>query len=61
MGDRTYVRSCITMAAVHLDVKTLQIIAGYADVSTTINRYVHRREDVIIQANVLLAGMFGGN
>ena len=51
----------ITMAAAHLDVKTLQTIAGHADISTTMNRYAHGREDKIIQANALLAGMYGGN
>ena len=51
----------ITMAAAHLDVKTLQTIAGHADISTTMNRYAHGREDRIIQANALLAGMYGGN
>lgn len=51
----------ITMAAAHLDVKTLQTIAGHADISTTMNRYAHGREDRIIQANTLLAGMYGGN
>jgi len=51
----------ITMAAAHLDIKTLQTIAGHADISTTMNRYAHGREDRIIQANALLAGMYGGN
>ena len=51
----------ITMAAAHLDVKTLQTIAGHADISTTMNRYAHGREDKIIQANTLLAGMYGVN
>ena len=51
----------ITMAAAHLDIKTLQTIAGHADISTTMNRYAHGREDRIIQANALLAGMYGRN
>lgn len=49
----------ITMAAAHLDIKTLQTIAGHSDISTTMNRYAHGREDKIIQANALLAGMYG--
>lgn len=48
----------ITMAAAHLDVKTLQTIAGHSDISTTMNRYAHGREDKIIQAGSLLENMY---
>lgn len=49
----------ITMAAAHLDIKTLQTIAGHSDISTTMNRYAHGREDKIIQAGGLLKNMYG--
>ena len=49
----------ITMAAAHLDIKTLQTIAGHSDISTTMNRYAHGREDKIIQAGGLLKDMYG--
>ena len=49
----------ITMAAAHLDIKTLQTIAGHSDISTTMNRYAHGREDKIIQAGELLRDMCG--
>jgi integrase len=47
------------MAAAHLDIKTLQTIAGHSDISTTMNRYAHGREDKIIQAGGLLKNMYG--
>ena len=49
----------ITMAAAHLDIKTLQTIASHADISTTMNRYAHGREDKIIEAGGLLRNMYG--
>ena len=49
----------VTMAAAHLDIKTLQTIAGHSDISTTMNRYAHGREDKIIQAGGLLKDMYG--
>ena len=49
----------ITMAAAYLDIKTLQTIAGHSDISTTMNRYAHGREDKIIQAGGLLKDMYG--
>ena len=49
----------ITMAAAHLDIKTLQTITGHSDISTTMNRYAHGREDKIIQACGLLKDMYG--
>lgn len=49
----------ITMAATYVDVKTLQTIAGHADISTTMNRYAHGREDRIIAAVEMLDNMYG--
>ena len=49
----------ITMAAAHLDIKTLQTIAGHSDISTTMDRYAHGREGKIIQAGGLLKNMYG--
>ena len=48
----------ITMAAAHVDIKTLQSIAGHADISTTMNRYAHGREDKIIAAGQALQAMY---
>lgn len=48
----------ITMAAAHVDIKTLQSIAGHADISTTMNRYAHGREDKIIEAGRMLGSMY---
>lgn len=48
----------ITMAAAHVDIKTLQSIAGHADISTTMNRYAHGREDKIIEAGQALRTMY---
>ena len=39
--------------------QTLQTIAGHSDISTTMNRYAHGREDKIIQAGGLLRDMYG--
>ena len=41
-----------------LDIKTLQAIAGHADIQMTMNCYVHKREEKIIEANELMAGSF---
>ena len=41
-----------------LDIKTLQAIAGHADIKMTMNCYVHKREEKIIEANDLIAGSF---
>lgn len=48
----------ITMAAPHVDMKTLQSMAGHADISTTMNRYAHGREDKIIEAGQVLNSMY---
>jgi len=50
----------ITMAVPHVDMKTLQSIAGHADICTTMNRYAHGRVDKIIEAGRALESMFLG-
>lgn len=52
--------SFITAAVPYVDVKTLQGIAGHADISTTLNRYAHRQMDRIMAAGEALQGMYGG-
>lgn len=52
--------SFITAAVPYVDVKTLQSIAGHADISTTLNRYAHRQMDRIMAAGEALQGMYGG-
>jgi len=50
----------ITLAAsTGIDVKTLQSIAGHADISTTMNRYAHSRPEKIKEARLLIDGVFG--
>lgn len=50
----------ITLAAsAGIDVKTLQSIAGHADISTTMNRYAHSRTEKIKEAGTLIDGVFG--
>ena len=46
------------MAAAHVDIKTLQSIAGHADISTTMYRYAHGREDKIIEDGQMLGSMY---
>ena len=41
-----------------LDIKTLQAIAGHADIQMTMNCSVHKREEKIIEANDLISGSF---
>ena len=48
----------ITMAASYLDIKTLQTIAGHSDISTTMNRYAHGREDKIKEAAKRLQSLY---
>lgn len=51
----------ITLAASSgIDVKTLQSIAGHADISTTMNRYAHSRPEKIKEARLLIDDVFGG-
>ena len=45
-------------AAMGLDPKTLQAIAGHSDIRVTMNRYVHSRHDQIIEAGNKCYGMF---
>lgn len=52
--------SFITAAVPYVDVKTLQSIAGHADISTTLNRYAHRQMNRIIAAGEALQGMYDG-
>ena len=49
----------LTMAASHLDPKTLQTIAGHASFEITMNRYVHPREDKVVESTQKLSGLFG--
>lgn len=41
-----------------LDIKTLQSIAGHADIQMTMNCYVHKREEKVMEAGDLIAGSF---
>ena len=49
----------ITLAASSgIDVKTLQSIAGHADIKMTMDRYAHKREEKVIAAGDLIGGVF---
>lgn len=48
----------LTMAVDVVDLKTLQTIAGHASHVTTM-RYVHKRDEKIVEARTKLTGMFG--
>lgn len=49
----------ITLAASSgLDIKTLQAIAGHADVQMTLGRYAHKREEKVMEAGALISGVF---
>lgn len=49
----------ITMAASSgMDVKTLQEIAGHADIQTTLGRYAHARHEKVIEAGKQIGGVF---
>ena len=49
----------ITMAASSgIDVKTLQAIAGHADIKMTMDRYAHKREEKVIEAGQMIGSMF---
>lgn len=41
------------MAGLNIDVKTLQAIAGHGDIQITMNRYVHKRIEGLIEAGEL--------
>ena len=46
-------------ASLGTDLKTLQSIAGHADIQTTMNRYVHKQTDKIIETGNRLQALFG--
>lgn len=49
----------ITMAASSgIDVKTLQSIAGHADIKMTMDRCAHKRDEKINEAGALISGVF---
>lgn len=54
----TFRHTFITMASSHLDIKTLQSIAGHSDISTTMNRYAHGMEKKMIEAGNELRTMY---
>ncbi len=41
------------LAGLNIDVKTLQAIAGHGDIQITMNRYVHKRTEGLIEAGEL--------
>ena len=47
------------VASLGTDLKTLQSIAGHADIQTTMNRYVHKQTDKIIETGNRLQTLFG--
>lgn len=52
-------RYCLSAAGMGTDLKTLQSIAGHADIQTTINRYVHKQTDKISETGNRLQTLFG--
>lgn len=46
-------------ASLGTDLKTLRSIAGHADIQTTMNRYVHKQTDKIIETGNRLQALFG--
>ena len=44
--------------AAGVDTKTLQLMLGHSDFSTTMNRYVHGMEEKLKEASALCHGMF---
>lgn len=48
----TYVQTVVT------DIKTLQAIAGHADIQTTMNQYVHQQNDRIVETGKRVTDLF---
>lgn len=48
----TYAQTVVT------DIKTLQAIAGHADIQTTMNRYVHQQSDRIVETGKRVTELF---
>lgn len=48
----TYAQTVVT------DIKTLQAIAGHADIQTTMNRYVHQQNDRIVETGKRVTDLF---
>jgi len=48
----TYAQTVVT------DIKTLQAIAGHADIQTTMNRYVHQQSDQIVETGKRVTDLF---
>ena len=48
----TYAQTVVT------DIKTLQAIAGHADIQTTMNRYVHQQSDKIVETGKRVTDLF---
>ena len=48
----TYAQTVVT------DIKTLQAIAGHADIKTTMNRYVHQQSDRIVETGKRVTDLF---
>lgn len=48
----TYAQTVVT------DIKTLQAIAGHADIQTTMNRYVHQQSDRIVENGKRVTDLF---
>ncbi|MBR5298726.1 MAG: site-specific integrase [Bacteroidales bacterium] len=49
----------ITLAASSgIDVKTLQSIAGHADIKMTMDRYAHKREEKVMEAGQMIGSVF---
>ena len=52
--------ACTGMFEAGIDEKTLQAIAGHANITTTMNRYVHAKKRRVKEAASKLANMYGG-
>ncbi len=55
-----FMHGCLNYAAnLRTDMKPLQSIAVHADIQTTMNRYVHKQTDKIIETGNRLQALFG--